>query len=172
VPNPTYQSWSAFEPNSSVTLLGTRKTGEALQKVQVVQRLLERNRDRIVLERSVQVLDGNGARPPVVTRKVEPATIDPMDNPRTRPDAKVTDLGTEDVQVKGRSYSCRVSEVQVHAVFAEPLPGTEDLRLRTSVNAEVPGGTVKIFLERKSATHSMELSGQVLDFQAVRGNKE
>jgi hypothetical protein len=172
VPNPTYLAWSAFEPGSSVTFQGTRKTGEELQKVRVVQRLLERNRDRIVLERSVHILDGNGGRPPVVTQKVEPAMIDPMDNPRTRPDAQVKDLGSEDVPVKFRTYPCRVSEVQVHAVFEEPLPGTEDLLLRTSVNPEIPGGTVKLLLQRKSATHSMELTGQVVDFQSVRGGKE
>jgi transcriptional regulator of met regulon len=95
-----------------------------------------------------------------------------MDNPRTRPEAQVKDLGTESVQVKGRTYSCRVNEVQVHAVFGEPLPSTEDLRLRTSVNAEIPGGTVKIFLQRKSPTHSMELSSQVVEFQAVRRDKQ
>jgi hypothetical protein len=167
VPNPTYQAWSAFEPNSSVTLEGTRKSGEQIQKVQVIQRLLERSGDRIVL-----VLDGNGAKPPVITKKVEPAMIDPMDNPRTRPEAQVKDLGTEDVQVKGRTYTCRVKEVQVHVAFKEPLPSTEDLLLRTSVNAEIPGGTVKMFLQRKSGTHSMELSAQAIDFQAVRGNKQ
>jgi len=172
VPNPTYEAWSAFEPNSSVTLQGTRKTAEKLQKVQVVQRLLERNRDRIVLERSVQILDPNAARPPVITRKVEPAMIDPMDNPRTRPDALVKDLGLENVQVKDRVYSCQVKEVQIHAVFEEPLPRTEDLLFRTSANAEIPGGTVKIFLQRKSPTHSMELSAQVVDFQAVRENEK
>ena len=171
VSNPTYLAWSAFEPNSSVTLQGTRKTGEQLEKIQVVQRLVERKADRIVLERSVQVLDGNAAKSPVVTRKVEPAMIDPIDNPRTRPEAQTKDLGTEDVQVKGRTYPCRISEVQVHAVFGEPLPGTEDLLLRTSVNADIPGGTVKLFLQRKSATHSMELSAQAVDFQAVRENK-
>jgi hypothetical protein len=172
VPNPTYLAWSAFEPSSSVTLQGTRKTGEQLQKIQVVQRLVERTTDRIVLERSVQVLDGNAANPPVVTRKVEPAMIDPVDNPRTRPGAQVKDLGTENVMVKGRTYACLVKEVRVHAEFAEPLPSTEDLRLQTSVNAEIPGGTVKIVLQRKSGTHSMELSAQAVDFQAAKGNKQ
>jgi hypothetical protein len=172
VPNPTYQAWAAFEPGSSVTLEGTRTTGQAQQKVQIIQRLLESDANRIVLERSVQVLDANASQPPVVTRKVELAKIDPADSPRTRPEARTKDLGEENVLVKGKTYPCRVSEVQVHAEFGEPLPAVEDLRLRTWSSPDIPGGTARIDLSRRSASHNMDLVGQVVDFHAVRRHQQ
>ena len=172
VANPTYQGWVAFEPGANVTFQGTRKSGQTQQEIRITQRLLEKSPDRIVLERSVQVVDGQSPKPPVVTKKIEPARIEPQDNPRTRPDAQTKDLGQETVQIQGRAFSCRVSEVQVHVQFGEPLPAVEDLRLRTWAHPDIPGGTARLSLDRKSASHSLELSIQAVEFQAQRGPKE
>jgi hypothetical protein len=167
VPNPTYQAWSSFEPGSSATFQYSRKSGETKKDLRITQRLVEKNADRVLLERTVLEIGGATTRPAVVTRKSEPARIDPRDNPRTRPDATVKELCEEGVTVKDRTFACRVLDVEVHAVFGEPLPSTEDLHLRTWVHPEVPGGTVKMNLERHSPTHDLELSGQLIEFQAA-----
>lgn len=170
VPNPTYKAWASFEPGSSATLESARKTGGKDQKVRVTQRLVEKMPDHVSVERTIEVLGETPAKPPVVTCKVEPAMIDPADNPRTRPEAKVKELGSEQITVKGRVLPCRISEVQIHVEYGEPLPSKEDLVLRTSVNPEVPGGTVRIYLLRKSSSHDLELNGVVVDYNVVKGS--
>ena len=166
VANPTYQAWAGFEPGSSVTFQGTRKVGQESQKVLFTQRLLEVNPRQIVLERTVEVLDGK-AQPPEVIRKVEPARIAPTDNPRTNPQARVKNLDDDTFLVKGRTFQCKGKEVAVHAEFGGPLPTSEDVQLRTWVHPDVPGGTVKIFMVRKSPSHDLEVAVQAIDFQAL-----
>jgi len=167
IPNPTYQAWDCFEPGSSATFQYTRKTGQVQKELRITQRLLEKSADRVLLERTILESGGAATQPAVVTRKSEPVRIDPRDNPRTRPDAVVKELCEEGVRVKERTFACRVIDVEVHAVFGEPLPATEDLHLRTWVHPEVPGGTVKMLLERHSASHDLVLSGQLIEFQAT-----
>ncbi|MFB3891816.1 MAG: hypothetical protein ACE15C_07310 [Phycisphaerae bacterium] len=167
VPNPVYQGWAGFEPGSSVTLKCDRKSGDTQRTVEVTQRLVERTPEHIVLERTI-ITTGGQQRPPVVTTKVEPAMIEPVDSPRTHPQARFSDLGTDSVEIKGRSYPCRVSQWELHVAFGEPVPSSEDVRLRLSTNQEIPGGTARIHLVRHSPSHDMELSGQAIDFKAVR----
>jgi hypothetical protein len=167
VANPTYQAWASFEPGASVTFQGTRKVGQDRQKVLFIQRLLEVDPRQVVLERSVEIQDGKG-HPPELIRKVEPARIEPADNPRTNPQARVKDLDDDTFQVKGGTFRCKGKEVAVHAEFGGPLPTSEDVLLQTWVHPDIPGGTVKIFLIRKSATHDLEVAAQAIDFQASR----
>lgn len=167
VANPTYQAWAGFEPGSKVTFKGTRKVGQDTQNVLFTQRLLEATAQQVVLERSVDVLDGN-TQSPTITRKAEPARIEPADNPRTNPQAQLKHLDDERIQVKGETLQCKGQEVVVHAEFGGPLPTTEDVLLRTWVHPDIPGGTVKIFLVRKSASHDLEVSAQAVDFLALR----
>ncbi len=167
VANPTYQAWAGFEPGASVTFQGTRKVGRDSERVLFTQRLLEVTPQRIVLERSMEVLDGKG-QPPALTRKVEPARIEPADNPRTNPQARVKDLNGDTFRIKGKTFECKGKEVAIHAEFGGPLPTSEDVLLRTWVHPDIPGGTVKIFLVRKSTSHDLEVAAQAIDFQAVR----
>lgn len=167
VANPTYQAWAAFEPGSSVTFKGTRKVGQDLQNVMFTQRLVEITAQKVVLERSMEVLDGN-SQPATIVRKVEPARIQPADNPRTNPQAQVKELADERIEVKGQTFQCKGKEVVVHAEFGGPLPTTEDVQLRTWPHPDIPGGTVKVFLARKSASHEMEIAAQVIDYHALR----
>lgn len=170
VANPTYKAWAGFEPGASATLECTRKSAGVSRQVRITQRLVEKTPDRVVLERSVQVMGDGPAKEPVVTKKEERARIEPEDNPRTRPEGKTKELGGEEITVKGRPLPCRISEVQIHVEYGEPIPSKEDLVLRTSVNPEVPGGTVRLYLMRKSSTHDLELTGVLVDFQALKGS--
>lgn len=167
VANPVYQAWAGFEPGSTVTLKGTRKVGEDCRNVLLTNRLVEVTAQQVVLERTVKGLDVD-TQPATVTRKVEPARIDPADSPRTNPQGRVRNLPDETIQVKDKALLCKGTEVRIHATFEGFVPTTEDVHLQTWVNPEVPGGTAKIFLVRKSATHDLELSAQAVDFQAVR----
>jgi hypothetical protein len=167
VANPTYQAWSAFEPGSTVTLKGTRKVGQDSRNVLITNRLLEVTAQQVVLERSIKDLDGN-SQPPAVTRKVEPARIEPADNPRTNPQATTKDLPEQTIEVKGKVLHCKGTDVEIHAKFEGPLPTAEDVHLQTWVHPDVPGGTARIILVRKSVSHGLEVSAQVVDFQALR----
>lgn len=177
VANPSYKAWEAFEPGSIATLEGVRKTGDAPagRKVRITQKLVEKTPDRVVIERTIQSLENVEGKamptPPLVTKKAEPAMIDPEDNPRTHPQGKVKDLGAEDIRVKDRTYSCRLTEVSVHVEYGEPLPSKEDVLLRTAANPEIPGGTVRLFLSRQSSTHNLEIASQLVDFNAIRKAK-
>jgi hypothetical protein len=84
-----------------------------------------------------------------------------------RRDARRKSLGHEEIEVKGCRLDCRVTEMQVHAAFGGFVPTTEDLYLKTSVAQDLPGGTVKIVLKRKSPTHSVEMTAQAVDFVAL-----
>ena len=167
VANPTYQAWANFEPGSSVTFKGTRKIGQDTHNVQFTRKLLEVTPQQVVLERSEELLDGSGL-PPTVKRDVELARIEPADNPWTNPQARVKDLGDDSIQIKGKTLQCKGKEVVLHVEFGEPLPTTEDALHRKWVNPEIPGGTVKMFLDRKSTSHDVELSIQAIEYQVVR----
>jgi hypothetical protein len=167
VANPTYQAWAAFEPGSTVSLKGTRTVGQECRNVLITNRLVEVSAQQVVLERTVKGLDGN-SQPPTITRKVEPARIDAEDNPRTNPQAHVTDLAEETIQIKDEAFHCKGTQVEIHAEFGGPLPTAEDVHLQTWVHPDVPGGTVKMFLVRKSVSHDLEVSAQAVDFKALR----
>ncbi len=167
VDNPTYKAWADFEPGAKVVLQGTRKVGQETHKSRYTQRLVEVTPQQVVLERTLELLDGN-SQAPTVTCKVEPAQIDPADNPRTNPQARVKDLGEERIEIKGKALPCKGTEVVVHAEFGGPLPTSEDVHLRSWVSPEIPGGVARLFLVRKSVSHDMEISAQTTDYQAQR----
>lgn len=167
VANPTYQAWADFEPGSTVTLKGTRTVGADCRNVLITNRLVAVTPQQVVLERTVKGQDGN-SQPPTVTRKVEPARIAPEDNLRTNPQAQVKDLAEETIQIKDKAYTCKGAQLEIHAEFGGPLPTAEAVHLQTWVHPDIPGGTAKIFLVRKSASHDLAVSAQAVDFQALR----
>jgi hypothetical protein len=179
VVNPAYQMWADFEPGSWAMSEGTRKAGDQVEKIQIFQRLAERTPDRVVLERTVKASPAATSQPagpvkaapatqPVVTRLVEPKMIKPTEHLQTRPEAVTKELPAETIVVKGLTLSCRVIDVEVHVTFGGLLPTCEDSYMRRWLSQAVPGGTVRITLDRYSTSHSLEVSTQLVDYKVVR----
>ena len=179
VANPAYQMWAGFEPGSSATLEGSRITGEQIEQVRITQRLVEADKDRVIVERTVKVLSVAATQPsarvkvipatqPVVTRVVEPRMIQPTEHLQTRPGAVTKVLPSETIELKGLALTCCVIDVEVNVTFGGPLPTSEHSHMRRWLNSAVPGGTVRISVERQSTSHYLQVAVQLVDYKVAR----
>ena len=162
VPNPDYAAWAHFEPGSYVTFEGEQRVGDEVQPIRITEKLIAKDAEYVLLERTTG--DGSG---PAVPR-VEKARIDPAEDPRTHPNAVIRDLGMEDVEVAGQIFHCPVRELELHAETEGFITNVQDMYGRAAVSPDMPGRFVKVFLRTKTPHHESEMTGQIVDFLAIR----
>ncbi|MCE5325227.1 MAG: hypothetical protein LLG01_02310 [Planctomycetaceae bacterium] len=163
VANPNYAGWASFLPGASVTMQGTQKDGKRTDQVTMTEKLVSRDAEKVVIERTVQLEQG----PPHVATRVEKALIDPADHPRTHPGAKVKPKGTQKILVGDKKVLCAVWELTVNAAVPGFVDQSQDMWIRSWRNTAVPGGLVKVLLKTKTTFRQIELDGQVTRFSGT-----
>ena len=166
VPNPDYAAWVDFEPGSYVTFEGEQLIGTQTRAIRITEELVTKNKDYVILERTTEVVGQAGDAMPV--RRVESARIDPAEDPRTHPGAVIRDLGTETIEVAGQTFDCPVRELELHARAEGFIDNAEDMMGRAAVHPDMPGRFVKVFVQARTPHHKFEMSGQIVDFRAIR----
>ena len=167
VANPDYQAWKGFAPGSYVTFEGIRRMAGSAQPVRVTERLVSVDPRMIVLERTTVYLGSESSDAPEVMRRSEMARIRPVDDPRTHPDARTEDLGSDDIEIEGKIYTCRVQQLDVSTKTSELGPGEQICRATAWMNSAIPGALVKIILHSKTGRHDFGVTGEVVDFGAM-----
>ncbi|MCE5279772.1 MAG: hypothetical protein ABFD92_20485 [Planctomycetaceae bacterium] len=164
VANPNYAGWAPFETGASVTMQGTQKDGKRTENVTMTEKLVSKDAEKVVIERTVQLEKG----PPHVASRVEKAMIDPADHPRTHPSAKIKPKGTQKILVGDRKVLCAIWELTVNAAVPGFVDQSQDMWIRSWRNPAVPGGLVKVLLKTKTRFREIELDGQVTRFSGTQ----
>lgn len=168
VSNPDYEAWVLFEPGSFVTFEGTRKIGDEAHPVRVTQKLVKKEAGLLLLERTTKMLDGADDAPVEIIRTTESATIAAVDSPLTHPDAAIEDLGPETIDVAGTSFDCEIKALKLDVLFPGLVPTSQSVTAQASRSSDMPGHTVKVHMVTETPLHRLEVSGQVVDFEAIR----
>ncbi len=171
VANPDYHAWALYEPGSFVTFEGTRQIGDEAHPVRVTQTLVAKEADRLLLERTTTLLDGPDT-PAEVIRTIEPATVAPADHLLTHPKAVLKDLGSETIEVAGQSFHCQIRSLEIHETFLDLVPTTQDVTAQASVSPDMPGRYVKVDMLTEAPFHRLRISGQAVDFKAIRQEED
>ncbi len=129
VDNPAYEAWAKFGVGSSETLHSSMQAGGQSMEMESTRTLKEKTDDHLVITvQATMNMMGQQHTTPERTMTI-PAKTQKKD---------VKELGTEDVQAAGQTFSCKVFEVkginpQEPGAFA-----------KIWVSPEVPGGVVKM----------------------------
>jgi hypothetical protein len=155
VDNPRYLAWSKYKPGTAVDLEMAMDLGGGAQRMttQIAQKLLEVTPEKVVVE-SVARMSIPGL--PNAQNQTQTHTFDARvpkskaekSNLPTGADGETKEIGTEKMDVAGKSYECKVSEF-TGKVQGAPAQGKQ---WRTT---EVPGGLVK--LESDSGGNKMTI---------------
>lgn len=159
--NPDFKRWSRFARGSWVRFEGEQGVNGAPQPMRVTARLVSHHEDRLIVERTYETLGGDAAAPRVHQFLIE-TMIDPGEHPLTSPAAKSSDLPSESIAIRGKTYVCRGRAVKAAGTF--PEYGSE-------VDAKVfecdalPGGIAKVQLRSRQGGQPFEFRGQVVAFE-------
>ncbi len=157
--NPAYQSWAKFKPGTMVTYSVDANTAGNTSSTQITQTLKDIDADKATIEvKMSMVMAGNKTDLPAMTheipakiRKVDPATTQALDVPKT-------ETSTEDVQAGGKTYSCKKTTITSDA------NGLTTKATTWSCDG-VPGMMVKMESESTGAM-SMSTKMMLTDFEA------
>jgi hypothetical protein len=155
VDSPRYQAWAKFKVGSSHTLQGEADAGGMTIHSEMTETLAEVTDDHVTVEttNTTNVMGRDHTTPP--RRRTIPAKEDIKD---------AKQVGTEDVQAMGKTFSCKVWEVTEAPTGAAPgQPGANagDQRHGSAkiwASPDVPGGVVK--MEVKGHTGGPKEQGQ------------
>lgn len=164
VANPAYANWARFQPGSSVTYTGEETAGGKTSPFRIQDTLVETTKDRVLVERQVEVVDKNGKATKTKQVIVKNAKINPQDHPLTNPHAKIQERGTKTVDVGGEALSCRTVEVDVKGSFGEFIKTPAQMHIEAAISEKIPGGIVTVVMEDKTPDHSRKLKGQAVAF--------
>ena len=167
VRNPDYVAWAAFAPGSYVTFQGVQKTSKGEQSLRMTDKLLSKDDEKVILERTITLLGDKGGRKPQVRRRAEFAQIDPADHPVTHPSAKLKVLGKEDVEVAGKTIRCEIREVRVRTKLDDLVRAEQDMTIRVHRSEVIPGAMARVVLRTKTDEHTSEVTGRVVEYKAV-----
>ncbi len=167
VANPDYQAWARLLPGSYVTIEGTEVTGGRQQPIRMKERLVAKDAQRVVLERTIEYPGAKEKRKPQRTARIESAKIDPADHPLTHPDARIKDLGTQELKIAGKTFTCQVREVAVRTKLDSFVLEEQEITIKVYRCTRIPGAMAKAHLRSRTPEHTYEVSGQVVDYKAV-----
>ena len=171
LPNPDYLMWKNFAPGSSVTFEGVQKAGKTELPIRVTEKLLLKDKDKVRLERTIEVLVGGKAgkkNKTYTARREEQATIDPWDHPLTQPFARIKNLESKEITIAGKTFLCKGRQLEAHAKIEGFVANKQDLLIRAWRHPDIPGRVVKILFKTKTLDHTSEVAGQVVAYKAVR----
>jgi hypothetical protein len=141
--NPDYAVWAKFKVGSSKTLSGTIQMGSARIEVQTTYTLREVTPSHVVVESRTTTDFGNGPHVGKPVRQVEAAKVEAEE---------IRNLGHENTEAMGRSFSCTVYQMKDDAVNGVERPWGG--KAKVWVCPEVPGGVVKWDVNPQYATSS------------------
>ena len=144
IDSPRYQAWSKFKVGSSHTLSGQMNAGAMQIQTEMTEKLVEVTDDHVTVETTTttNVMGQNHTSPP--RQRTIPAKEDIKD---------AKQVGTEDVQAMGKTFSCKVWELtDIGAPPAGrpgPVGGNANGNERHAsgkiwASSDVPGGVVKM----------------------------
>ncbi len=171
VPNPDYLMWKDFAPGSSVTFEGVQKTGKTELPLRVTEKLLLKDKDKVRLERTIEVLVGDKddkKNKSFTACREEPARINPWDHPLTQPFAWITDLKPQEITIAGKKFLCKGRQLEAQAKIEGFVDNKQDLLIRGWRHPDIPGRVVKIVFKTKTLDHTSEVAGQVVAYKVVR----
>ena len=158
--NPAYQSWAKFKPGTLVKYSSNTNAAGNATSMEMTQTLKDVNADKATVEvKMSMVMAGNKTDMPATTQEI-PAKIKKPDPaaPQTA-DAPKTDTSSEDVQVAGKTYSCKKTTVTSDA-------NGMTTKATTWTCDDIPGTLVKMESESTGAM-SMSMSTKMVltDFE-------
>jgi hypothetical protein len=165
VANPDYERWAAFGLGSSATMEGYQVVDGARRPTRMTARLVRKDPDQLVVERTYYLLEGDRNKPNRVQQFYIPARIDPKEHPFTAPGAKITSLPKQSVKVNDRNWDCEVRIIQAQGDFPE---WGKDIACKLHANSHVPGGTVRAFLKTHKAGQAVEFNAELVDWKILR----
>ncbi|MBL7133453.1 MAG: hypothetical protein ISS78_05095 [Phycisphaerae bacterium] len=171
VPNPDYLMWKNFAPGSSVTFEGLQKAGKTELSLRVTEKLLLKDKDKVRLERTIEVLVGDKddkKNKTFTARREEPARIDPWDHPLTQPFAWIKDLESQEITIAGKTFLCKGRQLEANAKIEGFVDNKQDILIRAWRHPDIPGRLVKVFFQTKTRDHTSEVAGQVVAYKVVR----
>jgi hypothetical protein len=164
VANPDYQGWASFQPGSSITFEGHQSVDGQRKRLRITEKLLSKDKSRVVLERAYEFLEDDVRQPPVVETAIEPARIHPGDHPVTHPHARIEHVPDEELGVAGRTVLCRVMRVEV---AADARGWWDRMEAAVYLNESVPGGVARVLLRSETPDEHFELAADAVDFDVT-----
>jgi hypothetical protein len=142
IENPTYAAWAKHKAGTSVTATGENTVAGQNMSSETTTTLLEITPEKAVVEVAMAMkIPGFNAPPQTVKQEVPAKIKKAADAPagKAPEDAKVEtkDLGTEKVEISGKTYECKVTESHTEA---------NGMKMTTKMWAtpEIPGGMAKM----------------------------
>ena len=155
VPNPEYQSWSAFKAGALATVETTTDAAGSKSTVKNTTKLVELSDEKAVLETTTTTTaDGEETAMPAQKRDV-PARIDKPAPPK-EDEPKPTE-GDEDVMIGDRKVSC-------HWVQIVRESSGSKVTTKTWTSKSVPGGLVKMESKTESDGSVTTTTSMLIDW--------
>jgi hypothetical protein len=143
--NQQYLHWAKFKPGSSVAMSGQMDANGQKLQIDMINVLVEVNKDKVVLESTSAVnIAGVDRKSPGRKRDV-PA--------REEKKADVKQLGEEEIEAAGKKFKCKVMEGEADAPNAQGGKA----KAKIWVTEEVPGGAVKMVVTSERGTMTFTL---------------
>ena len=165
VRNPDYDRWAKFAPGSWVQWTGYQSIGGRRQDMNVKAVLIEKQADKLVVEWIYAVGDDDFARPERVQNFIEKAWISPTDHPITHPEARISDLPSESINVGGKPLQCSVQKVDVDAEFSDR---GRDITWKRYGNDGIPGGLARESVKSHKGSETFEFVCEVVQYSVAR----
>lgn len=159
--NPDYKRWSQCARDSWVRFEGEQLVDGKPQPTRVTARLVSHHEDRLIVERTYEPIGGDAPSMPRVQQFLIEAMIDPDDHPLTSPSARSSDLPSESITIKGKTYACRGRAVRAAGTFPEY---GSDVDAKVFECDALPGGIAKVWLRSRQGGKPFEFRGQVIAF--------
>ncbi len=163
VTNPDYEAWVHYAPGTSVRFEGVQTVGEDSQTIVISEKLLSKDAERVILERTMERLD-NGSEDRT-SLWVERATIAPVDHPLTHPNAIVKPQEDEAIGIGEEVFTCDVVELKLEESIEGFFDAAEEVNGRLWEHGDVPGGLGKVNLQAVGEPDRYRLEGQVVSFE-------
>jgi hypothetical protein len=141
VDNPQFHAWEKFGVDSSETMSGQIQTGQPQMPtipMEINYKLAAKAADHLTLETtSTMTVMGQSHTTPAQKTEIAPKVKD----------QNIQSLGSEKVEAAGRTFDCKVYEMEGKVTPTSPGPGgaaQKPGKAKIWVSDEIPGGMVKM----------------------------
>ncbi|HOT29531.1 MAG TPA: hypothetical protein PLU72_15235 [Candidatus Ozemobacteraceae bacterium] len=160
VENPAFARWKTFQPGAMVRYQEVLHWDETLIETQITFTLLERNDDKVVLEKATAEFE-RGVAQPARTERIEYLARVSGGDPMVAnvPEAEIVQGGLEELEIAGRKMKCRVEESWIRQ-------GKDSAYTRSFFNKAIPGWLAKQVEGMDSPRPVIHRTLQVVDFRS------
>jgi len=165
VENPDFRRWSDFGPGSSLTMEGYQVVEGRREPLRITGRLIHKWDDKLYLERTLEPMDRDSDRAPLVRGYFEWARIDPSSHPLTNRQSTITELPPKSFEIQragtvvcsGRTGTCK----------ADFVDWGKNPTATVYSNPTVPGGIVNLEIKAIADGREIEYYESVVDYHRV-----